>query len=204
MSIDQGAAAPAGTAKSTPKLSHKRMLIVLESLQERPFLAEAALKAGIHRKTLEYWLKSSRAGLDGYDLEYEGVMWRFHRHCEIAMEAPFGMLLAIVWQRAMGLVFKIDPYLVELGYRGFEAYATDENGDYIVEAKGRPNGKMIRFFLEMVRPDKWGKPRKVKAPYRSGVLVIGDPAQKPEDNTKPPDPAQQWKAWRNKIWNAKN
>ncbi len=95
MSLDQGAAAPAGTAKSTPKLSRKRMLIVIQSLEECPTLAHAAAKAGIHRKTLEYWIKRSRVGDDGYDVEWQGVLWRFHNHCEVATGAQFAMLLDI-------------------------------------------------------------------------------------------------------------
>ena len=54
------------------KLSPERMRIVLDSLTERPILSPAATKAGIHRKTLEYWLKRSEAGHDGYDLEWQG------------------------------------------------------------------------------------------------------------------------------------
>ena len=38
-------------------------------------------KAGIHRKTLEYWLKRSKAGDEGYDIECQGLIWRFHEHC---------------------------------------------------------------------------------------------------------------------------
>jgi hypothetical protein len=202
MSFDQGAAAPAGTAKSTPKLSPKRMLVIIQSLEERPVLAYAAARAGIHRRTLEYWLKRSEAGDDGYDLEREGLLWRFHNHCEVAMGAQFDMLVAIVWHRAMGVVFKVDPFLVDLGYRGYEAYARDKNGDFIIEARGRPNGKMIRLFLEMVRPEKWGDPAKVKAPRRRFVLGIDDLC--PEDNASRTDPVRQWKAWRRKIRDAKD
>ena len=194
MSIDQGAAAPAGTAKSTPKLSHKRMLIVLESLQERPFLAEAALKAGIHRKTLEYWLKSSRAGLDGYDLEYEGVMRRFHRHCEIAMEAPFGMLLATAWQKSK---WASSSRLTHISWsRLFAALRLTRRMKRRLYRRGqRPaewedSGFSSRWCV-LTNGENLGRSKRRTG---SGVLVIGDPAQKPEDNTKPPDPAQQWKA----------
>ena len=47
--------------------------IVLDSLTECPILSHAARKAGIHRKTLEYWIKRSEAGDDGYDIEWQGV-----------------------------------------------------------------------------------------------------------------------------------
>ena len=202
MSFDQTAGAPAGTAKSAPKLSPKLMRIVIQSLQELPNLARAAAKAGIHRKTLEYWIKRSRAGDDGYDVEWEGVLWRFHNHCEVAMGAQFDKLLGIVWQRAMGVVFKVDPFLVDLGYRGYEAYARDKNGNLIIETRGRPNGKMIRYFLEMVRPWKWGDPAKIKAPRRRFILGIDDLC--PEDGASRADPVRQWKAWKRKIRDAKD
>ena len=48
---------PAGISKSTPKLSPKIMRIVLNSLRECPILYHAADAAGIHHKTLEYWIR---------------------------------------------------------------------------------------------------------------------------------------------------
>ena len=49
-------------AKSWRMLTPERMRIILDSLAECPILSLAAAKAGIHRKTLEYWLKRSAAG----------------------------------------------------------------------------------------------------------------------------------------------
>jgi hypothetical protein len=58
---------------------------------------------------------------------------------------------------------------------------TDENGNFIVEACGQPNMKMVRHFLEWQRPEKWGKRRKKHVPHNAGVLVIGgDVTKKPE------------------------
>ena len=68
------------------QLSPERMRIVLDSLREYPVLSYAARKAGIHRKTLEYWIKRSAAGDAGYDLEWQGVECRFHEHFETAMQ----------------------------------------------------------------------------------------------------------------------
>jgi hypothetical protein len=50
---------PAGIYKVGRKLSPERMRVVIESLREVPILSHAAGKAGIHRKTLEYWMKCS-------------------------------------------------------------------------------------------------------------------------------------------------
>ena len=75
----------AGISKSTPKLSPELMRIVLNSLGEYPILSYAANKAGIHRKTLKYWMDRSEAGDDGYDIKWQGITWRFHEHCESAI-----------------------------------------------------------------------------------------------------------------------
>lgn len=48
---------PADVSKVSRKLSPERMRIVLDSLREYPVLSHAAGKAGIQRKTLEYWMK---------------------------------------------------------------------------------------------------------------------------------------------------
>ena len=69
---------PAEISKAGRKLSPYRMLIFLESLEEYRILSDAASKAGIHRKTVAYWLKRSAAGDDGYDIE-----WR-RRNSEIS------------------------------------------------------------------------------------------------------------------------
>jgi len=119
-------------------LSPERMRIVLDSLTEVPILYHAATKAGIHRKTLEYWLRRSAAGDAGYDIEWQGIEWRFHEHCTSAIDEADGSLRAVMWQIAMGVVSK-----------------TDENGNFIVKACGQPNMKMARHFLEWQRPEKW-------------------------------------------------
>jgi hypothetical protein len=67
------------------KLSRERMLIVINTLTESPILSDAARKAGIHPKTLEYWIKRSEAGDPEYDLVWEDIEWRFHEHCTTAI-----------------------------------------------------------------------------------------------------------------------
>jgi hypothetical protein len=79
---------PAGIARSTPKFSPKIMRIVLNILRERPILYLAALAAGIHPKTLAYWIRRSEAGDDGYDIRWQGITQRFHEHCEAAIAGP--------------------------------------------------------------------------------------------------------------------
>jgi len=178
---------PAGIARSTPKLCPELMLLVLDVLAERPFLYHAANKAGIHRKTLAYWIRRSKAGDDGYDIEWQGIEWRFHEHCTSAIDEAEDSPRAIMWRSAMGVVSK-----------------TDENGNFIVEACGQPNMKMARHFLEWQRPEKWGKRRKRHVPHNAGVLVIGgDVTKKPEYDTTASVKARKWKSFSRKFREAK-
>jgi hypothetical protein len=196
---------PARNSKVGRKLSPERMRIVLESLMEYPVLWHAANKAGIHRKTLEYWLKRSAAGDAGYDIEWDGVIWRFHEHCKSAIGEADDKLLEAAWDIAMGgAVYKTDPLLVDLGCEGPDAYATDENGNFIVEAVRRPNFKMIRFLLEWVRPEKCGKHRKNDIPQTGGVLVIGERTEKPDNSCAASIKARQWKSRSRTIEKAKS
>jgi hypothetical protein len=158
---------PEKVAKAGRILSPERMRIILDSLTEVPILKHAATKAGIHRKTLEYWLRRSAAGDAGYDIEGQGIEWRFHEHCTSAIDQADDSLCKVMWENTMGVVSK-----------------TDENGNFIVEACGQPNMKMAPHFLEWRSPEKWGKRRKRHVPHNTGVLVIGeDVTKKPEYDT---------------------
>jgi hypothetical protein len=177
---------PAEVAKAGRMLSPERMRIVLDSLREEPVLYHAATKAGIHRKTLEYWLRRSAAGDAGYDIEWQGTEWRFHEHCTSAIDEANDSLLAAMWH-AMGVFSK-----------------TDENGNFVVEACGQPNMKMARHFLEWQCPEKWGKRRKRHVPQNTGVLVIGgDVSKKPEHDTTASVKARKWKSFSRKFREAK-
>jgi hypothetical protein len=178
---------PAEVAKAGRMLSPERMRIVLDSLTEVPILSRAATKAGIHRKTLEYWLKRSAAGDAGYDIEWQGLEWRFHEHCTSAIDEAHDSLLAVMWQNAMGVTFR-----------------TDESGNFIEEACGQPNTKMMRYLLEWARPESWRKNRKIDIPQMGGVLVVGgDVTKKPEYNTIASVKARKWKSCSRKIREAK-
>ena len=64
------------------------------------------------------------------------------------------------------MVYKNDEFLLSLGYKGPDAYLTDENGNPVVETVRNPNRKMLRFLLEWLRPEKWGKDRKIDVPQK--------------------------------------
>jgi hypothetical protein len=179
---------PAEVAKAGRMLSPERMRIVLNSLTEVPILNHAATKAGIHRKTLEYWLRRSAAGDAGYDIEWQGIEWRFHELCASAIDEGNDRLCAAICHSAMGVVSK-----------------TDENGNFILEACGQPNMKMARHFLQWRLPETYGERPKRHVPHNTGgVLVIGgDMTKKPEYGTNASVKARKWKSFSRKFEEAK-
>jgi hypothetical protein len=196
---------PAGISKSTPKLSPKLMRIILDALREYPVLRHAAKKAGIHRKTPEYWLKRSEAGDNGYDIRWQGLTQRFHEHYESAIWEAEIKLRDMMFERAFfgydkvltrrGRVMdKIDQDLVSQGYQGPDAYLRDENGNPIPETIRKVDMKAMRFILEWYRPNTWGKHPKIDVLREGGVLVIGDVTKKPKYNTAASVRARKWKA----------
>jgi hypothetical protein len=48
--------------------------------------------------------------------------------------------------------------------------------------------------LEWLRPEKWGKHRKIDGPQKGGVLVIGDITPKPENSSAASIKARKWKS----------
>lgn len=178
---------PARISRSTPKLSPKLMRLVLDTLRECPILSHAADKAGIHRKTLKYWMKRSEAGDDGYDVEWQGITWRFHEHCASAIAEAEDRVLATAWDFTMGRII----------------YKTDKNGNRVqlgfLGPYRKEHGKMLRFLLEWGRPDIYGKRRKVDVPQKGGVLVLGATTEKPAASIR----ARKWKAGLRMILEAK-
>ena len=88
------------------------MLLFLDILVECRILSEAARKAVIHRKTVAYWLKRSAAGDAGYDIEWRGETWKFHEHCQSAIEEAEDIPIDATRDLAMGgVVYKYDERL---------------------------------------------------------------------------------------------
>ena len=206
----------AGISKFEQKLSPELMRIVLDHLREYPLLSSAARKAGIHPKTLAYWLKRSEAGDDGYDVEWQGVTSRFHEHYELAIDEAHDDLLGIMFQRTQGydkvltyrgrVSYKIDELLVELGYQGPDAYLKDENGNPVPETVRKVDKKAMKFILKLLRRETYGNTPKIDLPQKGGVLVIGDAPVKPKHNTAKPKynttasvKARQWKSISRRI-----
>jgi hypothetical protein len=178
---------PARKPNAAQKLSLERMRIVLDALKECPILGQAAAKAGIHPKTLTYWLRRSEAGHDGYDIEWDGVQWRFHEHCQSAIEQAHDILSERAYQVAMGVTHRFD-----------------DNGNMIEEVVGPPNPKMIRFLLAWGQPERWAQSRKSNIRRTGGVLVIGERAKDPTKGCASSVRARQWKSIATKIGKAKH
>jgi hypothetical protein len=183
---------PAEISELGRKRSPERMRIFLDSLAEYPALIYATKKAGIHRRTPEYWLKGSAAGHEGYDLEWRGETAKFHEHYISAMDEGGGHLEEVAFRLATGydeiltykgrVSYKFDPVLWSLGRRGPDAYLKDENGNPVPETVPKCDLKMVRWLLERRLPDKYGKDRKMDVrkmdvPHKTGVLVIGGPSK---------------------------
>ena len=192
------------TSKAEP-LPPKIMRIVLNFLRERPILYLAALAAGIHPKTLAYWIRRSEAGDDGYDIKWQGLTQRFHEHCESAIDEAHQNLKDEWLRRAIDgyekvltnrgrVVYKIDQELVGLGLQGPDAYLRDENGKPVPETVHKEDTKAQLRVLKRHRPDTWGKRPKINAPREGSVLVIGDVTKKPKCNTAKSVRARKWKA----------
>jgi transposase-like protein len=170
------------------KFSPERARVVLDSLSERPIQSDAARAAGIHRRTLENWIKHSKAGDAGYDIEHEGVIMRFHVHCEWSKEAAYDKILEAAYLIAMG-----------------KAYVTDENGNVTLETVRPPNPKMMRFLLEWIRPEVYGKEiPKPDVPQRSGVILVCAPEKPKRTCPAASIKARSWKALSRKFRQTKD
>jgi hypothetical protein len=181
-------------ANSRRKRTPERMKTVIEALRRNPYLGAAAAKAGIHLKTLSYWLKCSKAGHVGYDIDWEGHQWKFHEACDVARDEAYQIVEDALLEHAIGpITYKNDPDLVDLGMEGIDAYARDENGDFIVESRGPGNVKIQRRVLEILRPERWAKTRKRKTTISGGVLVMGGRPIPPKTNCAASIRTRQWK-----------
>ncbi|HEV2626348.1 MAG TPA: hypothetical protein VGV62_14780 [Xanthobacteraceae bacterium] len=169
---------------------YERMRVVLECLRENPVQSGAARKAGIYRKTLAYWIKRSEAGDEGYDIEWQGWILRFHEHVESAIEEAIENMLAAAFEIAKGgVIYKYDEALLSLGFKGPDAYARDQNGNPIPEFifKWRARARMIRFLLEW--RDKYVNHPKIDIPQKSGIVFVSVPFLPRPSGPDAPPPA---------------
>lgn len=188
---------PPGISRSDRKLSPESMRLVLESLTKCPIIRNAARETGLHHKTIERWIKCSRAGHEGYDVEWQGFTWRFHEAYEVAADEADVRLEEKLFELAFEFVFKKDPFLVDLGYQGEDAYATDKHGNFIRDGIRILDKRLALLWLSWKRPERYGKPpkhRKGVVSQNGDVLVIGQTTKRPQYNTASSIKARKWKA----------
>jgi hypothetical protein len=175
---------PANVSKAGRKLSAERMermQIFLDSMSECPVISDAAMEAGIHPKTPQYWKECSEAGKEGYDIEWRGEIWRYHEHLQAAIEEARDKILSASWKFAMG------------------PYRKDEYGTPI-PMNARKVDKMLRFLAETMLPEKYGKRRKIDVPHHCGVLKVGGAdTHKPNSGSAASVEARKWKAAKRMI-----
>jgi|SRR5271156_5827943 len=83
-------------------------------------------------------------------------------------------------------------HFAKVGEELFDAAALPQR----LEAARPPDPNILRFILELHHPDEWGKHRKIDVPHKSGVLVVGYIAKKPEYSTAASVKARKWKCSR--------
>jgi hypothetical protein len=177
---------PAEISALGRKRSPARLRLFLDSVAEYPVKSHASKKAGVHRRTPDYWLKRSAAGDAGYDLEWRGDTAKFHEHFISAMEEGADQVKAVAFRMATGydeiltnqdgVIYEIDPVLSSLGHRGPAAYLKDENGNFVPQTVRKLDPKMIRFILEHYHR-KYGKDWEIHDTHQGGVLVVGGPSK---------------------------
>ena len=198
---------PAGTSNATPNLSPERMRILLDGVAVHRNKGDVAVRAGIHRYTLGYWLKQSAAGKAGYDLEWHGETWKFHEHFKAAVCEAEDKLLGALWDLGHGgVIYKTDQSLVDRGFQGPDAYLMDKDGMPVVETIRRPNVRALVMILQWKRAEKWGKHRKIKDPQEGGVvIVVGDINKRKLENASSASiDARKWKSRSRMLRNLKN
>jgi hypothetical protein len=189
---------PAEISKRARKRSPERMRLYLDSIADFPSNTLAAKKAGVNRRTPEYWLKCSKAGNEGYDIEWRGVTANFHEHYTDAEAEGVGKLEEVAYQGSTKgydvvltykgrVTYKEDPHLLSLGLRGPDAYLRDENGNLVPETVPRVDPKMTRWMLARRHPKIYGKESTIDKAPQGGVLVIGS-APKPQKFEQEFDP----------------
>jgi hypothetical protein len=102
---------------------------------------------------------------------------RFHEHCKTAIWEAHDDVLGAAYDIAMG-----EPYKDELGYEVPHLYVR------------RPNGKMLRFLLEWLRPEVYGKHPKVDIPQKGGVILVSEVTKKPAKCSAASIKARKWKS----------
>jgi hypothetical protein len=169
------------------KYSPDKMKRVLVAATQTPAEAVLCLRAGISRTSLRYWLTLSKEGKSGdpFDIKIgDGRVERFHILFAEAIETGLDVIEHTLYELSTGtfrsvldhhgiVQYKLDPFLVELGCKGEEAYLLDKNGEPVPYTKPIVDPETGRWFMSRRRPEIYGNKQVVEHEHRGGVLVLG-------------------------------
>lgn len=173
--------------KSTPGT----LLLILKTVSETPVIGHVVKCAGIARSTLEYWIEKSKRGVegDGFDLTISGETRRFHEWFQDAVETGKDRVRKAVWDAALGegkhgteigtyqgrVVYQEDPDLIKLGaLRGTSAaWLRDERGNPVPVSWAKADLETLRWLLERIDPENFGRKESIEHLHKGGVLVVG-------------------------------
>lgn len=178
----QGGAGKSPHRKSSPD----RLRIVLDNMAKLPVKENAAMFAGVHVKTLDYWLKLSAEGNQPhFEIEWRGLKLWFHEHYITACEEGDANLVTAAFQLALGydeiqsyqgrVIYQVDDFLWDMGLRGRDAYLLDEKGRPIPEVVRKQDPEMIRWLLERRKAKEYGKSQVIDVQHSGGLLVVTMP-----------------------------
>jgi hypothetical protein len=103
------------------------------------------------------------------------------------------------------VIYKMDEFLLDLGYQGHDAYLRDKNGNPVPHTFRKVDTKAALWVLERKRPEVWGKNRKIDIPHQGGgVLVVGATTEKLKNSSAASIKARKWKSGLRMIQKAKN
>ena len=169
------------------KSSPATLKSILKRISNVTHISEACRAHNIVYSTLRYWIKRSTEGKvgDGWDVEFNGVVDRFHNHYWAAIECGVQKSVDEIMKRGHGyeevlhhhghVTYRDDEELVRLGATPGtpEAWLRDENGRPIPETVTKQSEECLMFIAKAHRPEIYGTKVNMTVEKRIGVLVVG-------------------------------
>jgi len=175
------------------KNSPETLRSILKHIETVPNVSAACRAHGIVYTTLRYWNQRSFEGKsgDGYDVEYNGVVARFHVHFAACLDSGVQQVEDEMVKRALGyeevlthhghVIYRVDEDLVRLGFTGPDAYLRDEKGHPIPETVTKQSEEMMLAIVKAYRRDRWSTHVSVDVNKRvQTTLVVGPKKSAPE------------------------
>lgn len=176
------------------KYSPEKLQEICDAARKMPVELAISQATGVSSGMLRYMQAASERGKpgDGFDMTLpSGDTVRFHIALQDALEAGFDDIDIRSIKLARGelkeilhfqghVQYKLDPDLVAMGFTGAEAYARDENGNWIEETVPRFDAEHMRWVLKQRKPKQYGQVMKVEHDHRVGGVVMVTPALSPK------------------------